>query len=136
MKESDKINTSFITPFGAFCYITMPLDLKNTGATYQRIVQNCLHSHIGRNVQVYVADVVMKSANGADLLADLAETFASLTRYDMKLNPEKCFFRVPSGKLLYFIVSAHGIEANLEKISAILNMGKPRELRDVQNKTG
>jgi hypothetical protein len=127
MKVEDQEKTSFITPFGAFCYITMPFGLKNAGATYQRRIQNCLHEQIGRNVHAYVDDIVVKSHKG---------TFANLRRYKMKLNPTKCVFGVPAGKLLGFIVSQRGIEANPEKIEAILQMKKPRCVRDVQKLAG
>ena len=97
----------------------MPFGLENAGATYQRMMQNCLIWQIGKNVDVYVDDIVIKSAKGNDLLADLAETFQSLRAYNIKLNPEKCVFGVPAGKLLSFMVSERGIEANPEKIAAI-----------------
>ena len=79
-------------------------------------------------MEVYVDDIVIKSAKGNDLLADLAETFQSLRAYNIKLNPEKCVFGVPAGKLLGFMVSERGIEANPEKIAAIQNMKRPKEL--------
>ena len=73
---------------------------------------------------------------GSTLLADLEETFANLRTYKIKLNPEKCVFCVPAGKLLEFLVSERGIECNPEKIAAIDRMNKPRNLKDVQNFTG
>ena len=97
----------------------MPFRLKNAGATYQRIMQNCLIWQIGKNVEVYVDDIVIKSAKGNDLMVDLAETFQSLLANKIKLNPEKCVFGVPAGKLLGFTVFERGIEANPEKIAAI-----------------
>ena len=106
----------------------MPFGLKNAGATYQRMMQNCLIWQIGRNAEVYVDDIVVKSAKGGSLLADLAETFQSLRSYSIKLNPEKCVFGVPAGKLLGFMVSERGIEANPEKIAAIRNMKSPQKL--------
>ena len=90
----------------------MPFGLKNAGATYQRCMQNCLHEQIGRNVHVYVDDIAVMSKKKADLLEDLEETFQNLRRYQMKLNPAKCVFGVPVGKLLGFIVSERGIEVN------------------------
>ena len=101
----DKIKTAFITPFGCFCYITMPFGLKNAGATFMRMIQKCLLTQISQNVEAYMADIVVKSRKGSDLLTDLAETFANLRRYDIKLNPSKCTFGVPGGKLLSFLVS-------------------------------
>src|SRR3954463_10546632 len=134
--ERDEILTAFITPFGCFCYITMPFGLKNAGATYQRMMQNCLIWQIGRNAEVYVDDIVVKSAEGSSLMADLAETFQSLRSYSIKLNPQKCVFGVPAGKLLGFMVSQRKIEANPEKIAAIQGMKPPQKLRDVQKLSG
>ena len=136
MAPEDQEKTSFITPYGAFCYVSMPFGLKNAGATYQRCIQNCLHEQIGRNVHAYVDDIVVKSKLKTDLIADLTETFTNLRKYRIKLNPEKCVFGVPAGKLLGFIVSERGIEANPEKIKAIEALKKPENLRDVQRLTG
>ena len=130
------MKTSFITPFGGFCYKTMPFGLKNTGATYQRCIQNCFKEQIGRNVHAYVDDVVIKSQKSDSLIADLTETFDNLRKYKMKLNPGKCVFGVPAGKLLGFIVLERGLEANPEKIKALHNLQKPTCLKDVQKLTG
>jgi hypothetical protein len=80
-------------------------------------------------------DVVIKTRNPDDLIADLEETFGSLRRFRWKLNPTKCIFGVPSGKLLGFIVSNQGIEANLVMITAITDMGAPATIKDVQKLT-
>ena len=109
---NDQIKTAFITPFGAYCYLTMPFGLKNGGATYQRTMLRCLQPQLGRNIHVYVDDLVVKLVQGSTLLADLEETFANLCTYKIKLNPEKCVFGVPDGKLLGFFVSERGIECN------------------------
>src|SRR3954468_7121929 len=84
----DQIRTAFITPFGAYCYITMTFGLKNGGATYQHTIQRCTDTQLGRNLHVYVDDLVVKSVKGATLLEDLKETFANLRTYQIKLNPE------------------------------------------------
>ncbi|KAK1604843.1 hypothetical protein QYE76_028516 [Lolium multiflorum] len=136
MKESDQKATSFITPFGTYCYVTMPFGLKNAGATYQRTMQRCLKDQIGRNVHAYVDDIAVMTRKGSDLISDLKETFDNLRRYKMMLNPLKCVFGVPAGKLLGFIVSHRGIEVNPEKIKAILNIKRPTCLKDVQRLTG
>ena len=78
LNKEDQINTSFITPFGAYRYTTMPFGLKNAGATYQRAIQLCLMKQIRRNVEAYMDDVVVKTKNPKDLITDLAETFGSL----------------------------------------------------------
>ena len=90
LKKSDQEKTSFITPYGAYCYTSMSMGLKNAGATYQRTMQKCLQSQIGRNVHVYVDDIVIKTKERHTLLEDIEETFTNLRRYQMKLNPAKC----------------------------------------------
>src|SRR5215216_5916093 len=97
MAVEDEEKTAFMTPFSAFCYTTMTFGLKNAGATYQRCMQACLASQIGHNIHVCIDDVVVKSTRQDDLLADLAETIANLWRYNIKLNPGKCTFGVPTG---------------------------------------
>ncbi|KAK1693562.1 hypothetical protein QYE76_010259 [Lolium multiflorum] len=136
LNPADQIKTSFITPYGAYCYTTMPFGLKNAGATYQRCMQKCLQDQIGRNVHAYVDDVVVKTKEMPTLLDDLRETFTNLRRFRMKLNPAKCTFGVPAGQLLGYLVSQRGIEANPEKISAIEKMELPQCLKDVQKFTG
>ena len=115
MKESDQIKTSFTTPYGNYCYVTMPFGLKNAGATYQRCMQRCLDKQIGRNVHVYVNDIVVMSKKRGDLITDLSETVPNLREYQMKLNSATCVFGVPAGKLLGFIVSQRGIEVKDRK---------------------
>jgi hypothetical protein len=136
IKEEDQEKSAFITTFGAYCYTTMSFGLKNDGATYQRSIQACFKRQLNKNVEAYVDDVVVKTRNSDALIADLEETFASLREYRWKLNPNKCVFSVPSGKLLGFIISHRGIEANLEKISSITNMKAPTCIKDVQKLTG
>ena len=99
-------------------------------------MQACLKDQIGRNIQVYVDDIVIKTKVGATLLDDLAESLAALNKYHIKVNPTKCVFGVPAGQLLGFLISARGIEANPEKIQAILSMGEPTNLRGVQQLAG
>ena len=100
------------------------------------MIQRCFSTQIGRNVEAYVDDVVVKTKQKDDLISDLEETFASIRAFRMKLNPEKCTFGVPSGKLLGFMVSHRGIQANPEKVTAILNMKPPSTQKDVQKLTG
>ena len=134
MKESDQLATSFITPYGSYCYMTMPFGLKNAGATYQRCMQQCFANQIDQIV--YVDDIVVKTARACNLIANLAATFMNLQRFNIKLNLEKCVFGVPNGKLLGYIMFEHGIEANPKKITAISNMGPIRNAKSVQRLTG
>ena len=96
----------------------------------------CLDQQIGRNVEAYIDDVVVKSNTADNLIADLEETFTNLKRNRWKLNPSKCIFGVPSGILLGYILSAHGIEPNPDKVSAITNMKRPTSVKDIQKLTG
>ena len=91
---------------------------------------------IGRNVEVYVDDMLVKSLDEERHLDDLQETFDTLRQHQMKLNPNKCAFGVSSGKFLGFMVSQRGIEANLDKIQAILDMEPPKNIKEVQSLTG
>ena len=97
---------------------------------------NCFGVLIRRTVEAYVDDIVVKSKRTDHLVADLERTFAKLRANGIKLNPEKCVFRVPRGMLLGFIVSERGIEANPEKISAITRMGLIQNIKGVQRITG
>ncbi|KAK1609237.1 hypothetical protein QYE76_032910 [Lolium multiflorum] len=99
------------------------------------MMQKCLATQIGKNVQVYIDDVVITSKKGATLIEDLKETFDNLDKFCLKLNPTKCSFGVPA-ELLGFLVSARGIEANPEKIQAIVAMRKPTKLKEIQQLTG
>ena len=114
----------------------MTFGLKSAQATYQRCVQNCLHDQIGRNVHAYVDDIVVNSRKKETLIEDLKGTFGNLWVYKMMLNPAKCVFGVPAGKLLDFLVSNRGIEANPEKIKAITSLTKPACVNDVQRLAG
>uniref|UniRef100_A0A2N9GS26 Uncharacterized protein n=1 Tax=Fagus sylvatica TaxID=28930 RepID=A0A2N9GS26_FAGSY len=136
MDEGDQEKTSFITSRGLFCYKVMPFGLKNAGATYQRLMNRMFHDQIGRNVEVYVDDMLVKSKEEDGHLDDLRETFQTLRKYQMKLNPSKCAFGVYSGKFLGFMVSQRGIEANPDKIKAILEMQPPKNTKEVQRLTG
>ena len=131
MKEEDEDKPSFITPFSVYCYTIMPFGLKNAGATYQRMMQNCLKKQIGQNVQVYVDDIVIKTKKEATLLDDLRETFAALKGYSIKIKPTKCMFGISAGQLLGYLVSARGIEANPGNIQALLKMLGPSKLWEV-----
>ena len=116
--------------------MSMPFGLKSAGATYQRCIQNCLHSQIGHNVHAYMDDIMVRSHCKESLLEDLKETFDNLRIYQMRLNPTKCVFGVRAGKLLGILVSQRGIEANPDKIEAITSLGKPANVNQVQRMLG
>jgi hypothetical protein len=113
----------------------MSFRLKNAGATYQRAIQLCLADQLHRNIEAYVDDVVIKARSHNELIPDLEETFNSLRKFEWKLNPTKCAFSVPQGKLLGFIISHRGIEENPEKTTTIIAMDAPRSIKDVQKLT-
>ena len=136
MDEEDQEKTAFITSQGLYCYKVMSFGLKNAGATYQRLVNRMFNKQIGRNMEVYVNDMLVKSIEELAHLDDLKETFTSLKQYQMKLNPSKCVFGIASGKFLGFMVSQRGIEVNPEKVQAIINMASPRTVKKVQKLTG
>ncbi|XP_066361290.1 uncharacterized protein [Miscanthus floridulus] len=98
----------------------MSFGLKNARVTYQRAIQICLDQQIDRNIKAYINDMVIKSKNFDNLIADLEKTFANLKKYRWKLNPSKCIFGVPSSILLGYIVSARGIEPNPKKVQKLL----------------
>jgi ribonuclease HI len=101
-----------------------------------RHIGHVFGEHIGRTIEAYVDDIVVKTRKASDLLSDLETTFKCLKAKGVKLNPEKCVFEVPRGMLLGFIVSERGIEANPEKIAAITNMGPIKDLKGVQRVMG
>jgi ribonuclease HI len=136
MKEEDKASTSFITPFGMYCFIRMPEGLKNAGSTFPCLTKTVLESQVGRNIFTYVDDIVVASKSKDDHLADLAEKFANMRDARLRLNPKKCVFGVRQRKILGYLVSHRGIEANPTKIQAIINMMPPQSARDVQRLTG
>ena len=116
LNKADKEKTLFVTSQGLFYYKVMSFGLKNAGVTYQRLMNRMFTHQIGRNVQVYVDDMLVKSIREDDHLIDLQETFNTLHSYNVKLNPNKCVFGVTAGKFLGFMVSQRGIEVNPEKI--------------------
>jgi hypothetical protein len=136
MKKEDEPKTSFITPSGTYCYLWMPEGLKNAGGSFSRMSAKVLHSQIGRNVLTYVDDIIVKSTKQENHVADLQETFANFRQAGLKLNPEKCVFRVKKGKFLGCLVSTKGIEANPSKIEVILRMEPPNSKKGAQRLAG
>jgi hypothetical protein len=136
MKESDQLVTSFIMPFGMFCYVTMLFGLRNASATYQRCMQHVFGDHIGLTVEAYVDDIVVKTRKVDDLVSDLRVAFDCLRANRVKLNPEKCVFGVSRGMLLGYIVSQRGIEPNPKKVTTLERMGLIRDLKGVQKVLG
>jgi hypothetical protein len=136
MKKEDEPKTSFITPSGTYCYLWMPKGLKNARGSFSRMTAKVLHSEIGRIVLTYVDDIIVKSTKQENHIADLQETFANFRQAGLKLNLEKCVFGVKKGKFLGCLVSTKGIEANPNKIEAILQMEPPNTKKGAQRLAG
>jgi len=136
LNEAYQEKTTFITSQRLFCYKVMPFGLKNAGVTYQRLVNKMFVQHIGWNVEVYVDDMLVRSMKEDRHLDDLRKTFETLCLYDMKLNPSKCEFGVSSRNFLGFMVSQRGVEANPNKIWAILEMTPPKNIKEVKSLNG
>ncbi|XP_072066956.1 uncharacterized protein [Arachis hypogaea] len=120
MHKTDQDKTAFITDNGNFCYKVMPFGLKNAGATYQRLMDKIFTNQIGRNIEVFVDDMVAKSKDTSKHIEDLTEIFQQLRKYNMKLNPDKCAFGVQSGKFLGFMLTCRDLSITNHAISSVL----------------
>ncbi|GJZ56216.1 putative nucleotidyltransferase, ribonuclease H [Tanacetum coccineum] len=136
MTKKDEEKTAFHTEEGVFCYTKMPFGLKNAGATYQRLVDSAFKEQIGVNLEAYVDDMVIKSRTEQDIIKDVEQTFSTLRRINMKLNPKKCSFGMEEGKFLGYIVTSEGIRANPEKAKAVMDMPSPKTLKQMQSLSG
>uniref|UniRef100_A0A2N9F652 Uncharacterized protein n=1 Tax=Fagus sylvatica TaxID=28930 RepID=A0A2N9F652_FAGSY len=136
LSAEDREKTAFITPLGIYCYKVMPFGLKNAGATYQRMVTKMFKDQIGKTMEIYIDDMVVKSRLSQDHLKDLTETFRVLRLHKLRLNASKCVFGVGSGKFLGFMVSHRGIEVNPDQIKVIQELKAPRTHKEVQRLTG
>jgi hypothetical protein len=132
LSTEDREKTAFITPLGVYCYKVIPFGLKNAGATYQRMVTKMFKDQIGKTIEIYIDDMVMKSKSSQSHLEDLTETFRTLRLHKLRLNASKCVFRVGSGKFLGFMVSHKGIEMNPGQIKAIQELKPPWTHKEVQ----
>jgi ribonuclease HI len=136
MSTVDQEKTAFITPREAYYYKVMPFGLKNAGATYQRMITKMFGHVIGKTVEVYIDDMLIKSLRKEDHTADLLQVFDILRRSRLHLNASKCTFGVSFGKFLGYLVSWRGIEANPDQIAALVDLAKPRNIKPVQRLTG
>jgi hypothetical protein len=107
--------------------------MKNARCTFLRMITIVLHPQLRINILSYVDDIVVKSTQRKDHISDLAETSANLKAANLRLNPEKCVFDIHKGKVLGCLVSTKGIEANPDKIKALIEMQDPVSMKDVQN---
>jgi hypothetical protein len=136
MSREDEEHTALITVDGLFCYISMPYGLKNALPTFVCAMHKTFSDLIRDLIEVYVDDIIIKIKSRESLLDNLALVFDKLRSMRAKLNPDKCVFRITTGKLLGFQVSYRGIEANPEKIKMIEAMQPPARIKDVQKLMG
>ncbi|GJY24263.1 reverse transcriptase domain-containing protein [Tanacetum coccineum] len=111
----------------------MPFVLKNVGATYQRLVDSAFQTQLGRNLEAYVDDMVIKNKKEQEMVMDIAKTFDNLWKINMKLNPMKCLFVVKEGKFLGYMVISERIRANPKKTKAVADMKSPKILKKMQS---
>nr|CAN66354.1 hypothetical protein VITISV_004958 [Vitis vinifera] len=135
MSPDDEEKTAFITPHDLYCYKVMPFGLKNAGATYQRLMTKIFKPLIGRSVEVYIDDIVVKRKTREQHILHLQEVFYLLRKYGMKLNPSKCAFGVSAGKFLGFMVSQRGIEVSPDQVKAVMETPPPRNKKELQRLT-
>ena len=136
MAVIDKLKTSFTTEWGIYCYTVMPFGLKNVGATYQRMATTLLHDMIHKKIEVYIDDMIMKFVTREGHFEALDKFLARAKKYNLRLNPKKCVFRLTSGKLLGHIVSQKRIEVDPDKVKAIREMFSPRTKKQVKGFIG
>ncbi|GKB19017.1 reverse transcriptase domain-containing protein [Tanacetum coccineum] len=134
--ESDEEKTTFHTSQGVYCYTKMPFGLKNAGATYQRLVDKAFENQVGRNMEVYVDDLVIKSHTEAEMLREIEETFCTLRKINMKLNPKKCTFGAVEGMFLGYTITPEGIKSCPKKMEAVLQLPSPQTIKEVQSLNG
>ena len=132
MASEDKNDTAFITHRGVFAYNVVPFGLLNAGATFQKTMDTIFEPQIGRNMQIYVDDMIVKSLKIEDHLVDLKETFVRIRANQMRLNPTKCSFGLGGGKFLGYLLTQRGIEADPTQIKAIQDMPAPRSIKELQ----
>ena len=136
MHSPDAKKTSFITPHRLFCYNVMSFGLKNTEATYQRLVTKMFQLLLGKTMEVYIDDMLVKSKERPNHTTHLLQAFELLKAYGMKLNPTKCAFGVSAGRFLGLMMTPRGIEANPAQLQVILESPAPSSRKGVQQLTG
>ena len=131
----DQEKTAFVTPIGNYHYKVMPFGLKNARSTYQRIMTRMFESQLGKNIEIYIDDMVVKNKMVSEHLGDLGAIFEILRKYKLCLNASKCLFGMGLGKYLGYMVTHRGIEVNPNQIKAINNLQSPRNPKEVQKLT-
>ena len=134
LEDQEKI--AFVTSTENYHYKVMPFGLKNAGSTYQRMMTRMFELQLGKNIEIYVDDMVVKSKVVSGHLGDLSGIFDVLRRHKLHLNASKCSFGVGSGKFLGYMVTHRGIEVNPNQIKAINDLKPPRNTKEVQKLIG
>jgi hypothetical protein len=132
MAPEDMTKTTFMIEWGIYYYIVIPFGLKNVGATYQRMAIALMHDMMHKEVEVYVDDIIVKSATKGEHITNLRKFFERIKKYKQRLNPNKCTFGVTVGKLLGHMVSSRGIKVDPIKIKAILEMPPPKTEKEIR----
>ena len=132
----DQEKIAFVTPTGNFHYKVMPFDLKNAGSTYQKMMTKMFEPQLGRSIEVYIDDMVVKSKMVSKHVGDLRNIFEILRIHKLCINTSKCSFGVGSGKFLGYMVTYRGIEVNPDQIKVINSLQPPRNPKEVQKLTG
>nr|GEU60330.1 reverse transcriptase domain-containing protein [Tanacetum cinerariifolium] len=132
-QEGDKEKTTFFVEEIVFCYRKMPFGLKNTRATYQKLVDKVFNKQIRKNLKAYVDDTIIKSTSEEGMLSDIQETFKRFRLINIKLNLKKCSFGVEEGLILGHLIAKKGTKANPSKIKAITELEQPQTLKDIQS---
>ena len=114
----------------------MSFGLKNAGSTYQRMMTRMFEPRLGKNIEIYIDNMVVKSKVVTEHLEDLSNIFDILKRHKLRLKASKCSFGVGSGKFLGYMVTHRGIEVNPDQIKAISDLKPPRNAKEVQKLTG
>nr|GEW90781.1 reverse transcriptase domain-containing protein [Tanacetum cinerariifolium] len=114
----------------------MPFGLKNTGATYQRLVDKAFDRQVGQNLKKYVDDLVFKSHTKTELLWDIEKTYRTLRKINMKLNPKKCTFGAAEGMFLGYMVNPKGLKTCPDKTDAVLQLPSLQTIKEVQSLNG
>ena len=131
----DQERTSFVTPIGNYHYKVIPFGLKNAGSTYQRMMTKMFEAQMGKNIEMYIDDMVVKSKIVSEHVEDLANIFKILREHKLRLNASKCSFGVGSGNFLGYMVTHQGIEVNPDQVKAINSLQPPRNPKEVQKLT-
>ena len=132
----DQEKTVFVTLTGNYHYKVMSFGLKNVGSTYQRMMTRMFESQLGKNIEVYFDDMVIKSKVVFEHVEDLRDIFEILRKHKLRFNASKCSFSIESGKFLGYMVTHRGIEVNSDQIKAINSIQPPRNPKEVQKLRG